>query len=488
MYHQPNRRKELIQRISVYTAMSVAVIVLVVALLFVVLGYQLNQADGRFEQGGLVQFDSVPSGADVTIDGVNLGSRTATKSTLNAGDHFFSMSKPGYKQWQKSIALVPGAVVWLNYARLIPTELKTESVAAFSRVSSSVASPDRHWIALQEDPATAGIRLADISRREVKLKDISVTPGMYTVPAPGKSQTFTLESWDPSSRYILVKHSYNDGALEWLVVDTQDAAQTKNITTLLNVAMSKVVFSNANSTILYVQTEQDVRKVDVNSATISRPLVSNVAEFRLFDRATIVFSTLPDPIAKNRSVGYYEDGTEKPHTVRLYTDDGQAGLHIALGKYFNEPYIAISYGESLEILRGKLPGDVREASKLTKETTLQIPGGAQYVSIKTNGRFVVAQADGVYYVYDNELKRQTKTTLKGQTPVTTELKWLDSYMPWSDRDGMLRLYEFDGANQSDIMPVVGGQAVSLSPDDSYLYGITVGQGKQHLTRVRLILP
>lgn len=469
--------------------MSIAVIVLVVALLFVVLGYQLNRTDGRIEQGGLVQFDSQPGGAEVTIDGVTLGTRTATKSTLNAGDHFFAMNRDGYKTWQKSVTLVPGAVVWLNYARLIPNELKPETVANFSTVSSTIASPNERWVAVQEDPAQPLIRMVDISRSEVKLKDINLSATTFTAPAPGKSQSFTLEAWDPSSRYILVKHSYNDGALEWLVVDTENATRTKNITTLLNVAMTKVVFSNADSNLLYVQTDQDVRKVDINAGTISRPFISNVAEFSLFDRSTIVFTTHLDPTAKTRQAGYYEDGAEKSHAIRTFTDDGQAPLHVALGKYFNESYIAISYGETLEILRGSLPTDTKSAAKLIKEATVQIPGGAQYVSIRTSGRFVVAQASADYYVYDNELKRQSKTTLKGQSPVNSQLGWIDSYMLWSNRDGMLRLYEFDGANQNDIMAVSGHQMVTLNPDETYLYAITTGQPSgQHLTRARLILP
>jgi hypothetical protein len=488
MYQRPSRRKQLIQRISIYAGMSIAVIVLVVALLFVVLGYQLNRTDGRFEQGGLVQFDSKPSGADVTIDGVGLGFRTATKSTLNAGDHFFSISKNGYKTWQKSVNLAPGAVVWLNYARLIPSDIKTENVLNFSHISSSVASPDERWIGVQEDPATPLIRLVDISRREVKTKDIALPQTLYTAPEPGKSQNFSLETWDPSSRYILVKHTFNDTAVEWLIVDTQDPSRTKNITVLLNVAMSKVVFNNGDSNILYVQTDRDVRRVDVNAGTISRPLVGNVAEFSLFDRSTIVFSSYIDPITKARQVGYYEDGADKPHTIRTYTDDGQASLHVALGKYFSEPYVAISYGETLEILRGDLPKDVGDVAKMAKETSLHITGGAQYVAIRTNGRFVVAQQGAEYYVYDNELKHQSKTTLKGQAPITKQLSWLDNYMVWSDRDGMLRFYEFDGANQNDIMPVMSGQMVTLSADDTYVYAMTASQNGQHLTRARLILP
>jgi hypothetical protein len=487
MYRQPSKRKQLIQRVIIYTIMSFAVVGLVVALLFVVQGYQFNRSDGQIEQGGLVQFDSVPNGANVTIDGVGLGSRTATKSTLNAGSHIFTMDKSGYKPWQKTVSVAPGAVLWLNYARLIPTDLKKENVASFSSVSSSVAAPNEKLIAAKEDPSVPALHMIDISGTETKVKELVLPQGSYTVPAAGKTQQFVLDGWDPSSRYVLVRHLVND-TTEWLVVDTQDITHTKNITALLNVPMTKVVFSNADSNILYVQTDTDVRKVDVNAATMSRPLVSNIAEFSLFDRSTILYTTKLDS-AGARSVGYYEDGAEKPHTIKSFSDNGQIPLHVALGKYFSEPYLAIAHGDGVEILRGNLPGDEKDTAKMTHETTVTIPGGAQYLDIRTSGRFVIAQQGADFYVYDNELKQLSKNPLKGEGPVTSNVAWLDNYMLWSNRDGLLRFYEFDGTNQSDIMPVANLSMVTLSSDDTYVYAFTAGEtGNVQLTRVRLVLP
>jgi hypothetical protein len=95
-----------------------------------------------------------------------------------------------------------------------------------------------------------------------------------------------------------------------------------------------------------------------------------------------------------------------------------------------------------------------------------------------------------YAVYDLEIKRETVTQLKGATPdVSRQLAWIDGYMPWSDREVMLRLFEFDGANQHENMPVVSGQAVTLSRNGTYLYSVgKAADGQYQLQRVRLILP
>ena len=489
MYRQPSKRRLLLRRIAVYGSMTIAVVGLVTVLVFVMLGYQFNRSDGKIEQGGLVQFESRPTGANVTIDGATFGSQTNTKTTLGAGDHFIKMDHEAYRTWQKSVNVIPGSILWLNYSRLIPNDLSPSSVANFATVSSAAASVDHKWMAIKEASSTPVVRIADLSGDTVKLTTLTFPGGSYTKPEEGKTQSFSLQKWDPDSRYILVKHTYDDSKLEWIVLDTRDVSRTKNITTLLGINASKVEFSNANSAVLYALADGAVRRVDLGQTTLSGPLLNGIADFNLYDDSTIAYVTLLDPTTKVRTVGYYEDGAKKPRTLRSYSDDGTTPLHFQVDKYFDDTYAAISYGENVEVLIGDLPKSDDEKPSLMKvASTMTLPGGIQFLSTKTNGRFVVAQSSDTFTVYDLELKKMTATKLKGTSPVTEELDWLDSYLLWSDRDDMLRFYEFDGANQHDIMPVVPGFGVTLSPNGKYIYGISMSKdGKFHLSRVQLIL-
>jgi len=469
--------------------MSAIVVALVAVLIFIMLGYQFNRSDGKIEQGGLVQFDSKPTGANVGIDGASFGSQTTSKTTLTAGQHFITMQRDGYKSWQKSVTVVPGAVLWLNYARLIPNELKPSTVAQLPVATSSVSSPDDKWMAIKEDIASPVIHLVDLSQETPKLTALDLPATSYTHPSEGKSQSFSLDMWDPDSRYIVVKHIYDDGKVEWLIVDSQDVTRTKNITKLLDIDISKLVFNGGNSSLIYALIGTDIRKIDTDAATLSRPLVTNVADFSLYDDAVLAYSTLLDPVAKNRSVGYYKDGDSSPYVIRSYQDDGKAPLRISIGKYFSDIYVAINYNESVDVLKGKLPAvNTPVKTALKTVSTIMLPGGATHLSIKTNGRFIVMQNGPTYKIYDAELQKTTTTTLKGTSDASKEIGWLDNYMLWSDRDDMLRFYEFDGANQHDIMPVTHGFSVSLSPNSKYVYGILRGaDGIYRLERVRLIL-
>lgn len=486
MYSQPSKRQLLIQRSIIYGLMGVIVIGLVTVLVFVMLGYQFNRSDGRIEQGGLVQFESQPSGADVFIDGVNLGARTTTKTTTTAGEHFIKMEHSGYQSWQKSVSVAAGSILWLNYARLIPNERPVTEVVDLATVSSTAASPDYKWMAIKEDPITPVLLKVDLTRDEVKVSTIELPAEAYTKPINEKSQVFSVQKWDPSSRYLLVKHDY-DGKTEWLVVDMERPENTKNITALLAISPSKITFSNENGMILYALIDNNIRKIDLNEVTLSATLVGRVADFDLYDTSVVTYVSLPDPATKSRSVGYYHDGAKKPRTIRTFNDDGILPIHFRIDKYFDTTYAAISYGETIDVLQGELPrSDTERPSVMKPAETMTVPGGIRYLSTKTNGRLIVAQVGATYTVYDMELKKMTSTTLKGASEITKELDWLDSYMIWSDSDGMVRFYEFDGANQHDIMPVLPGYSVTLNPNGKYVYGINKSNdGKFHLQRVQL---
>ncbi len=475
------------KRIVTYAFMSVAVVVLVTILVFVMLGYRYA-GGGRIEQGGLVQFDSQPNGADVTIDGTKFGTNTPSKTTLASGTHTITINRGGYQPWRKTVNLVAGAVLWLNYARLIPSQLSPENVADFPAVAGATSSPDQKTMTVIEKADAPVIQMADVSGDAIKTSVFTLPDDSYTHPDAGKSQVFTLEDWDAGSRYFLVKHTYNDTQTEWLLVDSQNAANTKNISRIFDIQASKVIFSGNDSHVLYGLIGTDVRKIDVAGATLSRPLVTHAADFSIFDQTTIVYSTVYDATTGTRTVGYYEDGAQNATPIKVIRDDGTPSLHIALGRYFGDMYTAIADGNTVTITTGDLPTANTPTPKQQTVTTLSVPGGVQYLSIRTEGRFVMMQTQGTFITYDLELKKQTTTTIVGSTPITRELGWIDTYMPWSDRDGMLRLYEFDGANQHSIMPVVPGMAVDLSQNGKYLYGIgKSNDGVYHLERVRLNL-
>jgi len=491
MYSPPtSHKKQAIKQAAIYAVMVLAVVSLVFLLMLYVLGYRFNRAEGTLEQGGLVQLLSTPSGATLTIDGNRLSATTNTRTTLSSGEHRITMSREGYHTWQKTVVVERGTVLWLNYARLIPTELTVEDVAALPGVTSTIASPNRRWIAMTNEASSPVVTLFDINETTPQKTSLRLPESVYTVPEnETQNEVYRLVEWDLSNRYLLLEHVFDERA-EWIVVDIEDVEKSRNITEIFDVPIAGAKFSHTNGKVLYALMGGDLRKVDIGASTISAPLVRDVVEFSLFDRSTIVYTTRINEKTNSRSVGYIQDDASKPRTIRTFTDDGSIPLHISVGEYFNQTYVSIAHGNSVEILKGQLVrSDSDDSLSLKTVTTVATPEDISYLSTRTNGRFIVAQHNKSFSVYDLELEKLTTTTVRGDAPLEGELRWLDGYIVWSSLDGMLRTYEFDGANQHDIMPIIPGQNPTLTSNNRYLYAPTINEdGGYHLSRVRLILP
>lgn len=162
MFKRPTKKQLLIRRIITYTVMIAAVIVIVSGTILFILGYRLDSDKGRLEQGALVQFDSRPNGAVVSIDRKSISANTPSKQTVVAGTHQFSVSKTLYETWNKTQSIKAGTLEWFDYIRLVPKDLKLESVALYQTVVGEIASPDLKWLLVQEKTDTPSFQLVDL--------------------------------------------------------------------------------------------------------------------------------------------------------------------------------------------------------------------------------------------------------------------------------------------------------------------------------------
>jgi hypothetical protein len=485
MQRHVSKQRQPLARTVVYSFMTLTVASIVAILTLIILGYSFNERDGRLEQGGLLQIASTPTGAAVTLDELKLSSQTDTKATVEAGSHSVSLDRSGYRSWKKTIAIKAGEIGWLNYARLIPTKLNPQTIRTFTTLSGSIASPKHSYIVLHQSADQPTFELANIQNDTVRYSTLTLPASSYTQPAAGKTQLFTLESWSLDEAAVLVKHTYDDTKTEWLVLNREAPEKSINITGTYAVQPTKLVFAGTGNKLLFVQSDNNVRRINLDEQTLSRPLASNVENFNGYDDKTIIYETLPDVATAKRSVGYAAVDIAQPQTIHTYPADGQP-LRAAMETYFNKRYISIVYGQTLTVETGSLPTPNNKADlKVFKTQT--IPAGTSHLTVTSNGRFVVAELPDGYATYDIELKKYDKTTWTYPATTQRPLSWLDDYIVWSDNGGQLRIYDFDGANQQTIMPVTEGFATAVSPNDKYMYGVIKTDKGFELRRVQLIL-
>ena len=98
-----------------------------------------------------------------------------------------------------------------------------------------------------------------------------------------------------------------------------------------------------------------------------------------------------------------------------------------------------------------------------------LPGPVDHLSIRSSGRFVIAQYAGGLQTYDIELDKQTLTAFKA--PVAEELRWLDRYHFYVTNGTDLEVMEYDGANLQRIAGLSTTFDAVQSDNGEFIYSI-----------------
>lgn len=487
MYKRPSKRTERLRLIALYSAMTLTVVGVVTFLVLVVSNYGFNRETGTLEQRGLVQFASIPSGANVTIDDVMLGTRTATKHSVEPGEHRFVMSREGYEPWNLTSSISAGSLVWLNYARLVPKDRTNETIASYPSLADSSPAPDNKTIMLQPNKAQPLFRRIDISRDTPVGNDITLPSSLFVISTDegAPASEYRMSDWDTSGRYLLIWHTQGD-TRELIVFDTQNPAKSINVSREFTLPINKAVLSGRSGNILYVVTEGNLRKVDIAGGTVSRALVQYVTDFSLYDTNTIAFvsnRTEEDGGKTTRIAGIYREGDEVPTSLRTVTDS-DTPLSIATSTYYGTTYTAIAEGKKLEVYKGHYDQGVKGLTSIIKTA---LPESIESVEFNDVGSYIVARLGGSYASIG--LERRLLNTVPLEGAFSKDLVWLDSMHLGLAHEGALTMRDVDGTNRHTLTKVRAGHAGVLSQNGTYFYSI--GDNKDgasaQLQRFRMIL-
>jgi len=467
--------------------MVISVLAIVSGIILFILGYRLDSINGRLEQGALVQFDSRPNGARISIDGSATGSQTSAKRSVIAGTHSFLVEKDGYRPWTKQLSLEAGTLTWLDYIRLVPTDLVKQTVRSYESVVGVKTAPDLQTILVQQKADTPSFELVDIRNKEVRSTTITLPQEAYSDPTTdGVTHTFSLATWDESGRHILVKHTYNE-TIEWIVMDTEDIASSVNVTRLLSIPLGDVQFAGTSGNTLYGLANGDVRRLDLSSATISRVLASKVESFDMYKNTIFTYVGQNPTNPDQRVVGFYRDGDEEPYVLQTF-DDASARLAVDTVRYHTSDYLAYAENDKVTVLQGQYPNaDQSRTDALNTVAEFTLPSAIDRLSFSPEGDYVVAQAGVTLKSYEVEHLRTNTATIETSESQSHVMQWLDKAYMWAVYDGHLSIREFDGTNVNVIMPMEPGFDATLSQNGRYIYGVNNTDGTYRLERVTMIL-
>lgn len=488
MYKTPPKGKQVRRLILIYTLMITAIITLVAVLVLIMLGYRFNQEDQRFEQTGLVQFDSTPASATVEIDKKRLAAKSATKSVVTPGAHEFAMWREGYETWWKQLTIRAGTVTWLDYARLVPKERPVEAVLKFERLDDVLFSPAGEYVLVHPVEELPEFTLVDLRDEDnVKQQSVVLSQDIITKAADENvSHSYVIKEWDQSGRYVLVAHTFGDEK-EWLLIDTESPEQTKNISSIVRLPIESAQIAGTSGDRVYILANETIRLANLSDGTLSRAYATNVKKFSVYGTDIITYIGTSSEDSAEHVVGIVREDDTQPHILRTVQAGNDAALSIATARYYNQNYVAIAIDDTIEILSGDYPtGEKEKEVLMTAFGGFTFPRPVQWLQISDNGRFIVAQDSKGYMSYDLERKTVSEV-IEFATPQERQLRWLDNYNVWTNDSGQIVMREFDGANQHALMPAEANFGASFSNDSQYLYSIGVTEGGFNLQRIRMIL-
>lgn len=490
MFKKPTKKQLALRRLVVSVITTISVLIIVTVSILFMLGYRLDSSN-RLEQGALLQLNSVPDAAMVAIDGKSAG-QTANKQTVLAGVHTVKMSKQGYQDWSRTLDFEAGTLTWLDYTRLVPNDRPVQSVSKFSMLAAMKFSPDMRWGLALQDAATPSFELLDLRSQEVRRSTLTIDPSLYAGSIDQAiAHQFSIYAWSSGGRYVVIKHVYGpESKTEWLMLDTQDISKTVNVTQSLNIELIDVKFANDSGSGLYgLGTDNVLRKLDVSGGTISRGLVSHVKQFAVLEENSVISFTGEDPNDTTKKVaGVYRDGESTSRIIRS-TSDANADLKIAVGRYYNEDYLAVSENNKVQIFTGSLSSSLTQDASMTMITELNLTTPVTALSFSSGGDYVIAQSGASFTSYEIEHNRPTSATFKvAEGASTPTLNWLDSAHVWNEYQDKVYMRDFDGTNVHDIMTIAPGFDVSISQNGRFFYSVgRADDGSYQLQRVRMIL-
>ena len=303
------KRRQSFKIIVSETIMVVAVILTVIILALLVSGYWIN-SDFKVERQGLLQISSVPTGADVYIDGSSSWlQRTNTSKVLPSGEHTITLTKDGYDSWSKTINISEGLLYRLHYPRLFLLDRTAEEILNVPGTTLATISPDHNSLLLVNNTTEWTYINLDADDIEPKAIDISQLFSSVSLADNAEKGLFTSQildtHWDYDGSHVLFKTQSPENITEWVLLDIKNVAKSVNITREFGNNFSEIqILDNSSNNLLAIQ-NGNLHKIDISNKSLSAVLVESVINFDHYNNE-IVFSAanLTESDVPNYYIGY----------------------------------------------------------------------------------------------------------------------------------------------------------------------------------------
>lgn len=451
----PKKKRAQIIRLYIgYGLVAVAIGIAAIIILYAALGYGVDSHSGQVIQNGLVFISSQPRSADVKVVGSDNKQQppatTNTRLTIPAGEYTITISKQGYRSWQRSIVLEGGSVERLVYPFLFPTNLVTSEIQHYTNQPGFLTqSPDHHFILLQKPDNIANFEVFDTSNPKSPSKTVGIPAGLLS---DGPNPSLQVMDWSSNNKTVLMKHNFGTSS-EFIVFNSQAPETSLNINKALNTSPVDVAFYNQQADQVYVQDATGLlQQANLTTHTLT-PLLNNISQFKANGSDMLEYITTAGAPTGKAFVELRTNNTNY-HLRDLPTSSSYL---LGLSQFSGHWYVVV--GAPSEGKAYVYQDPINALSDTTSNTTFIVHTmhikSPKYLSFSANARFVELQNGQEFSVYDAEADHQFHYQLN-QPIDGSQATWMDGHRLMSISNGQLLIFDFDGTNAQLLNKALGG--------------------------------
>ena len=419
--------------------MVVTVIITVTVLAFVVSGYWLN-ADFKVERQGMLQINSVPTGATVAVDGDSPWfQRTNTSKILSSGKHEVVLSKEGYDTWSKTVDIKEGLLYRLNYPHLFLENRTKESVYDTTTTTFATVSPNRKLLLLANN--TTSWTLINLDSETIKPTIVDVSKVFPSTTSLFNGEILSA-SWDSANEHVLFKLQ-KEGSVGWVLLDVRDPSKSLDLTREFATSFIDVKIMDHSADNLLAIRDGNLHKIDVGARQITAVLVEGILDYDFYD-SEIIYAT-------KDQVSLLKLGQESPLVIK----EIENGARVLISKFYDDKYFYIIEGEEITVYQKSDSQELMNAEIGFVPQELKIGYDGDFVSMNTGSNFAT-------------LDMESMQITKWQT-CSDNFGWLNGYMVYAINDGELSVYDFDGLNHRTLSSNVSNHFPVVITSEKWLY-------------------
>lgn len=449
-------------------------------------GYGVNR-QGAVIQSGLLFFSSQPNPATIFTNGVQQSVQTNTRLSLPAGIYDIQLKRDGYQAWQRKVNLEGGRVAHFDYPLLVPNALSPKKSATYDgQPIFTTQSPDRRWLLVAKPNNVNEIDIYDLKQTTRTSTTINLPSSLFTKFLI--NERFSVVEWSGDNQHILIKHDF-DNKSEFAVVDRNNADKSFNINQTLAINPVQISLRDKKYDKYYFMNASDGR---LFSASVKEPApvteLSNVLAYKSYANDTILYAT--NTKAPSGKVVVNLKINDKTYKIRFLRAGSNYLLDLAT--YSGKMYVAAGATQENKLYIYKDP-----LAQINKNPNLALAPAQvlhvtqpNYLSFSDTAQFIMIENGQEFAVYDLENKvGHHYISSKALDSPQQHAEWMDGHRIIYTSNGKMFVFDYDYANQHELVSAHSGYVPSFSPDVKRLYTFVANpNGQVDLNTTSMLTP